>query len=278
MTKTRAELRDTLNELDGTRALVMTMGALHEGHLSLVRAAKEAADHVIVSIYVNPLQFAPGEDFEAYPRDLDADVALLDTVGVSVVFAPSDSEMYPHAPLVRIDPGPVAKVFEGKTRPTHFAGVLQVVHKVFNLVQPDVAFFGQKDAQQLALIRTMVRDLDMPLEIRSVPIKREGDGLAMSSRNTYLTPNEHAQALALSRSLRAGERAAMNGADALESIDAARRELGAADGVKIDYLTGVNPNTFEEIRDRSYTGPVLLAVAAWVGKTRLIDNLEVNVK
>lgn len=187
LTRTKTELKDALSNLEGDVALVMTMGALHDGHLSLVRAAREAAPNVVVSIFVNPLQFGPNEDFEAYPRDLEADLELLDTVGVDVVYAPEVEDVYPRTTLVRIDPGPVAAIFEGKTRPTHFAGVLQVVHKVFNLVQPDVAFFGQKDAQQLALIRTMVADLDMPLEIRAVPIKREESGLAMSSRNTYLS-------------------------------------------------------------------------------------------
>ena len=157
--RTKSELRGALDQLSGSVALVMTMGALHEGHLSLVRAAKEAADHVVVSVFVNPLQFGPDEDFDSYPRQLDADIALLDTVGVDLVFAPEESEMYPREPLVRIDPGPIATVYEGETRPIHFAGVLQVVHKVLNLVRPDVAFFGQKDAQQLALIRTMVADL-----------------------------------------------------------------------------------------------------------------------
>ena len=176
--RTKAELATALASLEGTSALVMTMGALHEGHLALVRAAREAADNVVVSIFVNPLQFGPDEDYEEYPRDLAADLALLGTVGVEAVYAPEAAEVYPREPLVRIDPGPVAALLEGKTRPTHFAGVLQVVHKVLNLVRPDMAFFGQKDAQQLALVRTMVADLDMPVEIRAVPIERDVDGLA----------------------------------------------------------------------------------------------------
>lgn len=270
--RTRAELREALAPLTGRVGLVMTMGALHEGHLSLVDAALRESDHVVVSIYVNPLQFGPGEDFDAYPRDLDGDVALLD--GVDVVFAPTDEEMYPRTPLVRIDPGPVATILEGKTRPTHFAGVLQVVHKVFNLVRPHAAWFGQKDAQQLALIRTMVADLDMPLEIRAVPIKREESGLAMSSRNQYLSDDERIQALGLSRALGVGKERAVAGGAAGEVLAAARDAIAAADGVKLDYLELVDPQTFLPLEG---AGAGLLVVAAWVGSTRLIDNMEVTV-
>lgn len=298
VTKTRAELAAALRECSGTKALVMTMGALHSGHLSLVRAAQEAADHVIVSIYVNPLQFAPNEDYEAYPRDLEKDLAVLATVkrspvseptgepvsepasepaeepGVDVVFAPLDSEVYPRTPFVRIDPGPMAAVFEGKTRPTHFAGVLQIVHKVLNLVQPDVAFFGQKDAQQLALIRTMVADLNMPVEIRSVPIERDLDGLALSSRNAYLAEGERRSALALSAALRVGAQAAQQGKNADQVRDSARESIAAAAGVRLDYLELVHPQTFVPFASDE-RGEGLLVVAAWVGSTRLIDNWEV---
>lgn len=270
--RTREELRNALADLDGRIGLVMTMGALHDGHLSLVKAAREDSDHVVVSIYVNPLQFGPGEDFEAYPRDLDADVALLD--GVDVVFAPTDEEMYPRTPLVRIDPGPVATILEGKTRPTHFAGVLQVVHKVFNLVRPHAAWFGQKDAQQLALIRTMVADLDMPLEIKSVPIKREESGLAMSSRNQYLSDVEREQALGLSRALGEGKKVADAGGSASEVLAAAREAIAEAEGVKLDYLELVDRETFVSLES---DGEAVLVVAAWVGSTRLIDNMEVTV-
>ena len=281
---TRAELASALNDLsEGSRALVMTMGALHDGHLSLVRAAQEAADHVIVSIYVNPLQFAPGEDYEAYPRDLQADVARLATVvregeqepSVDIVFAPIDEDIYPRAPLVSIDPGPVATIYEGKTRPTHFAGVLQIVHKVFNLVHPDMAFFGQKDAQQLALVRTMVADLNMPIDIRSVPIKRESSGLALSSRNSYLSPEERVQALALSSSLALGVEKANEGASAGQVLSAVEDSLTHAPGIVLDYCALVHPDTFVELGEHE-TGEGLLAVAAWIGKTRLIDNMEVQ--
>lgn len=273
---TRKELNDALAELKGTRGLVMTMGALHDGHLSLVRAASEVSDHVVASVYVNPLQFGPGEDFDSYPRNLERDCDLLEAAGVAVVYAPSDDEMYPRMPLVRIDPGPMAVVYEGKTRPTHFAGVLQVVHKVFNIMRPDFAFFGQKDAQQLALIKTMVADLDMPVEIRAVPIAREESGIAMSSRNLYLSGVEREHALGLSRALRAGAEAALAGETAVVVRETARESLAGAPGVRMDYLDLVDPETFVPLDDDA-TGPALLVTAAWVGTTRLIDNLEVTV-
>ncbi len=270
---TKEELRDALDEQGGNRALVMTMGALHEGHLSLVRAARARAHTVVVSIYVNPLQFAPGEDFEAYPRDLEADVALLEQVGVEIVFAPSDETLYPREPLVRIDPGSVATRYEGCTRPTHFAGVLQIVNKVMNLVRPDLAFFGQKDAQQLALIRTMVDDLNLDVEIVPVPIVREESGLALSSRNLYLSEEERIEALALSQALGVGRDAAAHGGDPSQALAAATRVLEEAPGVRVDYVDLVDPSTFLPVEEGATTG--LLIVAAWVGSTRLIDNLEV---
>lgn len=281
---TKRELAQALEQLEGSKSLVMTMGALHEGHLSLVKAAQEAADHVIVSIYVNPLQFAPGEDYEAYPRDLAADIAQLETVkregaeepSVEVVYAPEDRDVYPREPLVRINPGPVATVFEGKTRPTHFAGVLQIVHKVFNLVRPDVAFFGQKDAQQLALIRTMVADLDMPVRIEAVPIKRDTNGLALSSRNQYLCAEERAVALELSAALRDGVQAADRGAAAVDVLAAATDRIAGVCGIRLDYLALVHADTFVPFED-GQTGSGLLVVAAWVGNTRLIDNMEVGI-
>ncbi len=315
LTRTKEELAAALAALEGDTALVMTMGALHDGHMSLVRAAREVADNVVVSIYVNPLQFAPNEDFDAYPRTLEADMELLDAVGVEVVFAPSDEAMYPRDPLVLIEPGPMATVYEGATRPTHFAGVLMVVHKVMNLVRPRYAFFGQKDAQQLALIRTMVADLDMPVEIRAVPIRRDVDGLALSSRNSYLSETERIEALALSQALSLGADRARAGGTPAEVLEAARTYLGKAPGVRVDYLALVDPQTFvplagddapmapgggaglrarggnvgwlgsetepaavpaEGEADRALPKRGLLAVAAWVGPTRLIDNAEVE--
>ncbi|WP_447924701.1 pantoate--beta-alanine ligase [Georgenia muralis] len=273
LARTRRELAAALAALPGRTALVMTMGALHDGHLSLVRAARERADHVVVSVYVNPLQFGPGEDLDAYPRDLDGDLALLTGAGVDVVFAPDDAEAYPAEPLVRIDPGPVADVLEGRTRPGHFAGVLQIVAKVLALVRPDVAVFGEKDAQQLALVRTLVRDLDLGVEILGVPIRREPDGLAMSSRNAYLSTRERTRALALSRALAAGRDAA--GGGVVAALAAATDVLEAADGVETDYLALVDPDTFLPLPEGA-TGPGLLAVAARVGTTRLIDNTRVD--
>lgn len=267
--RTRAELTEALTPLTGSRGLVMTMGALHEGHLTLVRRAGELADHVVVSIYVNPLQFGPGEDFDAYPRTLEADLALLEPAGVDVVFAPSDAEVYPREPLVRIDPGSVARILEGRTRPGHFAGVLQVVHKVMNLTRPDFALFGRKDAQQLALVTTMVEDLDMGVRIVPVEIVRDDDGVARSSRNAYLSAGERVQARALSRALAAGAAAAAAGGPAA-SLAAARAVLDAADGVDLDYLVLVDPSTFTDLTVGAPVG--LLAIAARVGPTRLIDN------
>lgn len=265
---TRAALAEGLAELAGTRALVMTMGALHEGHLTLVRRARDLADHVVVSIYVNPLQFGPNEDFASYPRDLEGDLALLEPEGVALVLAPTDAEMYPREPLVRIDPGPVARILEGRTRPGHFAGVLQVVHKVLNLTAPDVALFGRKDAQQLALVTTMVEDLDMAVRIVPVDIVRDDDGVARSSRNAYLDAGERVQARALSRALSAAAGAAGEGPDA--AMAAARAVLDGAEGVRLDYLVLVDPTTFTDLAPGAGTG--LMAVAAWVGPTRLIDN------
>nr|WP_281274915.1 pantoate--beta-alanine ligase [Georgenia muralis] len=273
LARTRRELAAALAALPGRTALVMTMGALHDGHLSLVRAARERADHVVVSVYVNPLQFGPGEDLDAYPRDLEGDLALLTGAGVEVVFAPDDAEAYPAEPLVRIDPGPVAGVLEGRTRPGHFAGVLQIVAKVLALVRPDIAVFGEKDAQQLALVRTLVRDLDLGVEIVGVPIRREPDGLAMSSRNAYLSTAERTRALALSRALAAGRDAAGRGVAA--ALAAATDVLEAAEAVQTDYLALVDPDTFLPLPEGA-TGPGLLAVAARVGTTRLIDNTRVD--
>ena len=194
LTHTRAELADALSRLPGTKALVMTMGALHSGHLQLVREARELADHVIVTIFVNPTQFAPGEDFDAYPRTLDADMDALETVGADLVWAPAPQDVYPTPATVTIDPGPIARVLEGKTRPTHFAGVALVCTKVVNLVRPDVALYGQKDAQQLAVLRTVFTQLDVPVRVHPVPIVRAEDGVALSSRNQYLSDDERIRA------------------------------------------------------------------------------------
>ena len=276
LTRTREELRAALDGQAGTRAVVMTMGALHEGHLDLVREARRRADHVVVTIFVNPLQFAAGEDLEAYPRDLEADLAKLASVGADVVFAPDPQVMYPGGePAVRVEPGPVATRLEGLARPTHFGGVLTVVLKLLHLTRPDVALFGQKDAQQLALVRAMVRDLDLDVEIVGVPIRREPDGLAMSSRNAYLSPEERQAALALSTALRAAGAVASSGAGAV--LAAARGVLAAQPGVEVDYAELVDPETMEPVPP-GRGGPALLAVAARVGSTRLIDNAILDVQ
>lgn len=269
LVKTKKELRERLAQLPGSIGLVMTMGALHAGHMKLVAQARKECDHVVVSIYVNPLQFGPGEDFDAYPRTLEADLDLLGDV--DLVFAPSDEEMYGSGPLVRVDPGEMAQKFEGTTRPTHFAGVAQVVTKVINLVRPDKAFFGQKDAQQLALVRLLNRDLDLGTEIVSVPIARSEAGLALSSRNSYLSEEEKTQALALHDALVAAREEGAAGASAAEVEDHLRRRLEEAPGVKLDYAAVVDPVTFGAPGRHG-----LAIVAAWVGPTRLIDNLEVT--
>jgi pantoate--beta-alanine ligase len=261
---TRAELAAARAARTGPVALVPTMGALHAGHAELIRHAATLAGSVAVSIFVNPLQFGPGEDLDRYPRTLDSDLALLAGLGVELVFAPGAAEMYPAGrPAVTVDPGPLGDLLEGASRPGHFAGVLTVVTKLLGLVRPEVALFGEKDYQQLALIRRTVADLELGVEIVGVPTVRDPDGLARSSRNRYLAPAERARALALSRALRAGEAAGPGGAGAV--LNAATAQLG---GVDVDYLalrgTDLGP--------APAAGPARLLVAARVGATRLIDN------
>ncbi|WP_068928092.1 pantoate--beta-alanine ligase [Planobispora rosea] len=251
-----------------TLALVPTMGALHEGHRSLMRLAREHADHVAVSIFVNPLQFGPGEDYARYPRTFEADLEICAAEGVGVVFAPSAEEMYLPDRQVGVSAGPMGTVAEGAFRPGHFDGVLTVVLKLFNLVQPDVAVFGRKDAQQLALIRRMVADLNLPISIVGAPTVREADGLAMSSRNRYLSAEDRAVALALSRALFAGAERSTPA----EIRRAARAVLDAEPAVDVDYLILADPATFAEAGD-DHRGEAILAVAARVGTTRLIDNV-----
>jgi pantoate--beta-alanine ligase len=276
--RTRAELDEAraaaLRARPGEVAVVMTMGALHAGHGELLRRARERAAVVIVTIFVNPLQFGPNEDFDRYPRTLDDDMRRCAEAGVDVVFAPGAAEVYPAGePMVRVVPGPMGEAFEGEFRPGFFTGVLTVVNKLLHLTAPDMAFFGQKDAQQLALVRRMVADLNMRVEIVGVPTVRESDGLALSSRNRYLTRNERGTALALSRALRAGEARAAEGAAAVrEAATAVLDSAGRADPPLIlDYVTLVDPDRFTELSDDS-SGPAILAVAARVGSTRLIDN------
>ena len=268
------EMRDAsrASNRDGRRlGLVPTMGALHEGHLSLVRAARAACDVVIVSIFVNPTQFGPKEDFSRYPRSFERDCRMLEAESIDVVFAPSVEEMYPPGSITWVEVAGLSDKLDGKSRPGHFRGVATVVAKLFRIVDPEAAFFGQKDAAQLAIIRRMVRDLNFPIEIVGCPIIREPDGLAMSSRNAYLSSQERQSARVLSRSLGEVENAFRAGENRIAAlIELGTKTLAAEPGVRVDYLEIVHPDTLEPAAtpDRS-----LAAVAAFVGTTRLIDNV-----
>lgn len=262
---TRAALADFRSAAAGRIAVVMTMGALHDGHRQLMREARARAGHVIVTIFVNPLQFGPHEDFARYPRTLDADVAACTEEGVDLVFAPDRAEMYPEGtPSVTLNAGPAGDILEGASRPGHFSGVLTVVAKLLLLTGAGLAFFGEKDYQQLALVKRMVRDLEIPVEIVGVPTVREPDGLALSSRNRYLSAGERTAALALSRALR---EAAAAGDPAV-----ATKILDAEPGVDVDYLALTDPL----LGPAPATGPARLLVAARVGTTRLIDNIPLT--
>jgi pantoate--beta-alanine ligase len=270
---TRAELAAARAALAGPVVLVPTMGALHAGHERLLRAACTLAGprgSVVVSIFVNPLQFGPNEDLNRYPRTLDEDLGMCAREGVRLVFAPSVAEMYPGGtPEVTVNPGPVGQLFEGEFRLGFFGGVLTVVLKLLHLTRPAIAVFGQKDAQQLTLVRRMVTDLDLDVVIEPVPTVRDADGLATSSRNRYLSADDRAVALTLPRALRAGQARAAEGAAAV--LAAARDVLRAEPGLAVDYVAVVDPGTFGPTR----AGPALLVAAARVGKTRLIDNVPV---
>jgi pantoate--beta-alanine ligase len=258
-----------------TTAVVMTMGALHAGHVELVRQARKQADVVIVTIFLNPLQFGPGEDLAKYPRTFDADLALCRAEGVDLVFAPSPDVVYPDGdPGIRVTAGRLGDKLEGAARPGHFDGVLTVVAKMLHLTGADLAFFGQKDAQQLLLIRRMVRDIDFPGRIVAVPTVREPDGLALSSRNMYLSQFDREAALCLSRALAAGERVGAEGASAVRR--AAREVLVREPLALVDYLVLVHPETLEDVPEW-YRGEAVLLVAARIGTTRLIDNVPLTV-
>ncbi|WP_326646928.1 pantoate--beta-alanine ligase [Streptosporangium sp. NBC_01755] len=254
-------------------ALVPTMGALHEGHRSLIRLARRRAAHVVVSIFVNPLQFGPSEDFSRYPRTFDADLEVCEAEGVDVVFAPSVEDMYLPDRQVGVSAGQMGAIVEGEFRPGHLDGMLTVVLKLFNLVQPDVAVFGQKDAQQLAMIRRMVADLNLPVSVLGAPTVREPDGLALSSRNRYLSPEDRVAGLALSRALNAGA----GQRTPAEIRRAALAVLEAEPSLAVDYLVLVDPATFAEVGD-DHVGEGILAVAARVGSTRLIDNVTLTLR
>jgi pantoate--beta-alanine ligase len=269
-----ALLADPAGDPAGLVALVPTMGALHDGHLRLVSQARELAGVVVVSIFVNPLQFGPGEDLDRYPRTLDADVAALEGLA-DIVFAPSAAEMYPQGESsTRVTAGEVGSLFEGASRPGHFDGMLTVVAKLFGIVQPDVAVFGQKDAQQVHLVGRMIEDLNLPLTLAVVDTMREDDGLALSSRNQYLSAADRVAAVTLSQALAAGAQAADGGVEA--ALAAARTRIEADPAVKLDYLVIVDQPSFREAAPGQH-GPALMLVAARVGTTRLIDNRRITI-
>jgi len=254
---------------------VPTMGALHEGHLSLVRAARASCDAVAASIFVNPTQFGPNEDLARYPRSFERDREMLERDSVDILFAPSVEEMYPAGAVTWVTVEELSGKLDGRSRPGHFRGVTTVVATLFHIVDPDAAFFGQKDAAQLAIIRRMVRDLNVPVEIVGCPIVREADGLAMSSRNAYLNPEQRKQALTLRRSLLHVEKLVSTGERSLEKLAfAGKQEFVGANGVELDYFEIVNPETLDPVE--SISGGALVAVAAYVGTTRLIDNILLN--
>jgi pantoate--beta-alanine ligase len=264
----RAEFIGARDALDGPVGLVPTMGALHAGHVALIEQARELCESVLVTIFVNPLQFGPAEDLSVYPRTLEEDVLICERSGADVVWAPAVPDVYPDGPAqVRVDPGPLGGELEGAVRPTHFSGVLTVVAKLLNITRPAVAFFGEKDYQQLTLIRRMATDLELGVGIATVPTVREPDGLALSSRNVYLTAEHREQALALSRALRAGRDAAAGGPDAV--LAAGSAVLAAEPGLAVDYLALRD----EQLGPAPESGPARLLVAARVGRTRLIDNI-----
>jgi pantoate--beta-alanine ligase len=255
--------------------LVPTMGALHEGHLSLVRTALDECDHTIVTIFLNPAQFGPHEDFGKYPRTLQSDLGALAECRVDLVFAPTSDDMYPAGFSTYVDPPQVAEPLEGQCRPGHFRGVTTVVLKLFNLAQADIAFFGQKDYQQALVIQRMVQDLDLPIEIRVCPTVREADGLAMSSRNRYLGERERERSLALWRSLKLAAQLFAQGERDPEIVTARMRELfEQADISRIDYVALADPDTLEPVRQLQASTMAL--VAAYVGDTRLIDNCRIG--
>ena len=268
---TKAGLDAARKAMPGTVAVVMTMGALHDGHRELMRAARAHADRLIVTIFVNPLQFGPDEDFDRYPRTLDKDLEICRAERADAVFAPSVEEMYPGGlPSIRVNPGELGEIYEGASRPGHFTGVLTVVCKLLQLTRAHVTFFGEKDFQQLALVRRMVRDLDIPVEVRGVPTVREPDGLARSSRNRYLSADERTAALTLSQALQAG--AAQSTAEA--ALSAAHEILAGSTQVRLDYLALTDPL----LGPPPENGPARMLVAARVGSTRLIDNIPLTLE
>jgi pantoate--beta-alanine ligase len=258
-----------------TVGLVPTMGALHEGHLSLIDASRSECDVTVATIFVNPTQFAPHEDFNKYPRDLPRDLAMLGERGCDVVFTPSVEEMYPLGHTTSIDVGPLGQVLEGAIRPTHFRGVATIVMKLFQLAPADRAYFGRKDYQQTLVIRQMVEDLNVAIELRICQIVREPDGLAMSSRNVYLSPDERRRALSLSQALQRGEQLAAGGETSVDVMEREMRKvIERIGGVEVQYIAFVADETVSPVR--TLDGPTTVAIAALIGKTRLIDNLRIG--
>ena len=254
---------------------VPTMGYLHEGHASLMKRARLDCDKVVASIFVNPMQFGANEDLDSYPRDLEADAKLCESIGVDLIFHPEVAEMYADGFCSFVDMNGLTKELCGKSRPIHFRGVCTVVSKLFHIVTPDKAFFGQKDAQQLAVIRRMVKDLNMDIEVVGCPIVREEDGLAKSSRNTYLNEEERKAALILSKTIRLGEKLAEDGmTNAKELVAAMKENLEKEPMAKIDYVEAVSMDTIEKVD--KIEGNVLVAMAVYIGKTRLIDNFIIG--
>ena len=271
--QTREELARARTALTGRVAVVMTMGALHAGHVELMRRARDIADAVMVTVFLNPMQFGANEDLDKYPSRLEADLALCETEGVDLVFAPTNDVVYPFGtPDIRVVAGGLGARLEGEHRPGHFDGVLTVVAKLLHLTRPDVALFGEKDAQQLALIRHMIRDLDFPVQIVPVPTVREEGGLALSSRNSYLTEGDLITARSLYRALQAGVAAADEGAAG--TLAAASAVLTDEPGADVDYLALVDDETWEPASSTTYNARLL--VAARIGTTRLIDNVAVT--
>ncbi|MEX3620896.1 pantoate--beta-alanine ligase [Viridibacillus arvi] len=261
----------TVKKADKTIGLVPTMGYLHEGHMALATAARRENDIVVMSLFVNPAQFGPNEDYESYPRDLNRDSKIAEEVGVDFLFAPSVSEIYPTSGGIQILAGPQANILCGATRPGHFDGVLKIVTKIFHITQPTKAYFGQKDAQQLALIETLARDYNFPLEIRSVPIVREEDGLAKSSRNVFLTEQQRKEAVVIHQALILAKNHYFESENNIEATNFAKEHIIANSNGQIDYLQMLSYPDLTEVAEQ--TEKVLIAAAVYFGKTRLIDNI-----
>lgn len=273
------ELKEIVNKLkldSKTIGLVPTMGYLHEGHLTLANTARKENDFVFMSIFVNPTQFGPNEDFESYPRDLERDCKLAESVGVDFIFAPTVEEMYPNDGGIYIRAGRQSEILCGASRPGHFDGVLQVVAKLFHLCEPTRAYFGQKDAQQVAIVQTMVRDYNFPLEIRTVPIVREEDGLAKSSRNVYLSEQERKEAPAIFQALQIAKETYLTSQDVHNAIELATKHIETNSSGRIDYLQFLSYPDLTQVTDE--TNHFLLAAAVYIGKTRLIDNIIFHTK